>query len=113
MSTRQIQDTQLLQLLITFNGAKNDLEKITATKELFDFIGEHMDIIDTPELQQFTRETAEQILDDIDSILFFTDIDKSLLFDTQQSVSAVYYYEEPYEDEDELENDYLNTYLED
>lgn len=111
MSQSQSQDFQLLQLLIRYNGAQTDLEKVNASKDLFDFIQENMEIINTPELYEITRSTAEQILDHIDHLLFFSDIDKTILMDTQQSVSSFYYYDDIFNEE--LENDYLNTYLED
>ena len=111
MSQTQTQDQQLLQLLINYNTAQTDLEKINTSKILFDFINENIELINTPQLYQITRSVAEQMLDSIDDILFFTDVDKSILLDAQESISAFYYYNEKYDDE--CENDYLNTYLED
>ncbi len=111
MSQSQSQDHQLLQLIINYNAAGTDLEKINTSKALFDFIGEHIELVNTPELYQVTRSVAEDILDNIDNLLFFTDIDKSILLDLQESVSIFYYYNETYNED--CENDYLNSYLED
>jgi hypothetical protein len=112
----------ILELIKKCENVSDTLEEMYFTQDFFDYIESNIDFIESssflephsrPEFYRIIKHTSEQMMDKIDSLLLsesLTANDKTVLLDTMESISSVYYTWFPIED---YEHDYLNSYLED
>jgi hypothetical protein len=112
----------ILELIKKCENVSDTLEEMYFTQDFFDYIESNIDFIESPsflephsrpEFYRIIKHTSEQMMDKIDSLLLsesLTANDKTVLLDTMESISSVYYTWFPTED---CEHDYLNSYLED
>jgi hypothetical protein len=114
---------KVVKLLAKCDNAKTDIDEVRFTKQLYDYIYQHMDYLesncflehkDIVGFYNMFKSLSEEMMDKIDVLLIDQNCtleNKTLLLDTMESISIIYYKWFP--ENDELENHYLNTYLED